>query len=67
MEFENLKANGFDLTEGVKSHGWEWFFDRLKGLVYPELVKEFGFLLQLQIFKLPLSCLGTRPPFLRSL
>lgn len=41
MNFDNLKANEFDLTKGVKSQGWEEFFNCLKGMVYLELVKQF--------------------------
>lgn len=41
MDFENLKENGFDLIDGVNSQGWKGFFDRLKGPVYHELVKQF--------------------------
>lgn len=39
VDFDNLKANGFDLIKWVKSQNWEGFSDRLKGHVYPELVK----------------------------
>lgn len=40
MDFDNLKANGFYLTYGIKTQNWEWFFDRLKGPVYHESVKQ---------------------------
>lgn len=41
VDFDNLKANGYDLIGDVKTLGWEKFFNRLKGPVYPELVKKF--------------------------
>ena len=39
IDFDNIKANGFDLTEGVKFQGWEEFFNHPKGPVYPDLAK----------------------------
>lgn len=39
VDFENLKANGFNLVGGVKAQRWEEFFNRIKGPIYPELVK----------------------------
>lgn len=39
--FENLMENKFDLTSQVAAQGWETYFDRLKGPVYPSLVKDF--------------------------
>ena len=41
VDFENLRENGFDLFPAVKFQGWERFFDRLIGPVFPYLVKEF--------------------------
>ena len=41
VDFENLKANGFDLLPSVEFQGWGNFFDRLVGPVFPHLVKEF--------------------------
>lgn len=41
MDFENLKLNGFDLINDVTTQGWEVFLNKLKGLVYPALVKDF--------------------------
>lgn len=41
MVFENLKDNGFDFFETMAFQGWNSFFERLKGLVYPMLVKQF--------------------------
>lgn len=41
VDFDSLAENGFDFREAVKYQGWEKFFDRLPGPVYPTLVKEF--------------------------
>ena len=41
VDFENLRENGFDLFPAVKFQGWESFFDRLIGPVFPHLVKKF--------------------------
>lgn len=41
VNFDNIKENGFDLTEGVKYQGLDEFFNRLKGPVYLALVKQF--------------------------
>lgn len=41
VDFESLAENGFDFREQVKFQGWEKFFERLPGPVYPALVKEF--------------------------
>ena len=41
VDVENLKENGYDLTEGIRTQGWEGYFERLKGPVYTELVKQF--------------------------
>lgn len=39
VDFENLKEIGFDFFETLAFQGWNSFFERLKGLVYPVLVK----------------------------
>src|ERR1044072_6955407 len=41
VDFDNLKAHGFDLWEDVLEQGWENFFTRLHGPVYENLVKDF--------------------------
>ena len=41
VDFDNLKENGFDLLPAVEFQGWENFFDRLVGPIFPHLVKEF--------------------------
>lgn len=41
MNFDNLKANGYDLTGNVKTQECEGCIEHLKGLVYTELVKQF--------------------------
>lgn len=40
MDFENWKENGYDLTAGVRTQGWEGYFELLKGHVYTKLVKQ---------------------------
>lgn len=41
VNFDSSADNGFDFREIVKFQGWENFFDRLLGPVFPVLVKEF--------------------------
>lgn len=41
VNFDSFADNGFDFREIVKFQGWEKFFDRLLGPVFPVLVKEF--------------------------
>ncbi|KAI5402748.1 hypothetical protein KIW84_050378 [Lathyrus oleraceus] len=41
VDFENLRRNGVDLTEDLHKQGWETYFNRLYGPIYPLLVKEF--------------------------
>ena len=41
IDLENLRDNGFDLIPAVEFQGWNQFFDRLVGPVFPPLVKEF--------------------------
>ncbi|KAI5444921.1 hypothetical protein KIW84_013267 [Lathyrus oleraceus] len=41
VDFENVKENGFDFFDTLAFQGWNSFFERLKGLVYPVLVKQF--------------------------
>lgn len=51
VDFKNIKVNGFDLIDWVKTQNWEGFFDRLKH-VYLELVKQlciFASIINLQI------------------
>ncbi|MCH85831.1 hypothetical protein A2U01_0006683, partial [Trifolium medium] len=41
VDFEALKANGYDVKEFFKNQGWLKYFDMLNGPVYPVLVKDF--------------------------
>ncbi|XP_058774791.1 uncharacterized protein LOC131649061 [Vicia villosa] len=41
VDFNNLEKHDIHLTEDMKFQGWEAFFYRLCGPVYPDLVKEF--------------------------
>ena len=41
VDVDNLKQNGYDLTKDIRTQGWEGYFERLKGPVYTELVKQF--------------------------
>ncbi|MCI56995.1 hypothetical protein A2U01_0078246, partial [Trifolium medium] len=41
VDFENLAANRFDIRPQVAFQGWETYFDRLKGPIFPTLVKDF--------------------------
>lgn len=41
VDFKNLKHNGFDFSKTLEFQGWKVFFERLTGLVYPVLVKQF--------------------------
>ena len=41
VDFNSLQENGFNLSEEVKAQGWNRYFDRLLGLTFPILVKEF--------------------------
>lgn len=39
IDFKNLNDNDFDFSETLKFQGWNAFFKRLIGPVYPMLVK----------------------------
>ena len=41
VDFENLAQNGFDLSAEVNAQGWNSYFERLKGPIFVDLVKEF--------------------------
>ncbi|XP_058784407.1 uncharacterized protein LOC131659199 [Vicia villosa] len=41
VDFDNLEEHDIHLMEDMKFQGWENFFYRLCGPVYPDLVKEF--------------------------
>lgn len=41
MDFDNLILNASDLSTDVVAQGWEVFFNRMKGLMYPAMVKDF--------------------------
>lgn len=41
MDFDNLKRNGIEITAELEKQGWGNYFQRLYGLVYTFLVKEF--------------------------
>lgn len=40
VDFDNLKANGMDLTQELENQGWDNYFNRLYGPIYTFLVKE---------------------------
>ena len=40
VDFDTLKANGYDLFGNLIFQGWEYFFKSLKGPVYELLVKQ---------------------------
>ncbi|XP_058752247.1 uncharacterized protein LOC131625404 [Vicia villosa] len=41
VDFDNLREHDFNLKANMMVQGWNNFFDRLIGPVYPDLVKEF--------------------------
>ncbi|KAI5409756.1 hypothetical protein KIW84_055275 [Lathyrus oleraceus] len=41
VDFNNMKRNGVDLIEELRQQGWENYFQRLYGPVYPNFIKEF--------------------------
>lgn len=41
VDFKNLKDNDFNFTETLEFQGWNAFYERLTGPVYPVLVKKF--------------------------
>ncbi|XP_058784369.1 uncharacterized protein LOC131659153 [Vicia villosa] len=41
VDFDNLQEHNLNLKNNMLVQGWELFFNRLIGPVYPELVKEF--------------------------
>ncbi|MCH80268.1 hypothetical protein A2U01_0001034 [Trifolium medium] len=41
VDFEGLKANGFDVKKFFEDQGWMGYFEMLNGPVYPILVKDF--------------------------
>ncbi|XP_058750455.1 uncharacterized protein LOC131623463 [Vicia villosa] len=41
VDFDHLREHEFNLKSNMLIQGWEVFFDRLIGPVYPDLVKEF--------------------------
>lgn len=41
VDFRSLADNGFDFQDIVRFQGWEKYFDRLIGPVFPTLIKEF--------------------------
>lgn len=41
VDFKSLAENGYDFFDVIKFQGWENYFGRLVGPVYPSLVKEF--------------------------
>ncbi|XP_058782158.1 uncharacterized protein LOC131656459 [Vicia villosa] len=43
VDFDNLQKHNLHLKNNMLLQGWEPFFNRLIGVVYPELVKEFWF------------------------
>ncbi|MCI34271.1 hypothetical protein A2U01_0055489, partial [Trifolium medium] len=41
VNFEGLRANGFDVKKLFQDQGWLGYFDILNGSVYTQLVKDF--------------------------
>src|SRR3954466_3089891 len=41
VDFENLKAHGFNPDARILAQGWSNYLDRLVGPIYPALVKDF--------------------------
>lgn len=41
VDFRSLADNGYDFYRTIQFQGWEKYFDRLIGPVFPTLVKEF--------------------------
>ncbi|MCI21366.1 50S ribosomal protein L16, partial [Trifolium medium] len=41
VDFESLRANGYDVKKLFQDQGWLGYFDILNGPVYTELVKDF--------------------------
>lgn len=41
VDFKNLKDNSFDFSRTLEFQGWNAYFERLMGPIYPVLVKQF--------------------------
>ncbi|PNX56869.1 cullin-like protein, partial [Trifolium pratense] len=41
VDFESLKANGFDVKPYFIAQGWDKYFEMLNGPIYPDLLKHF--------------------------
>ncbi|PNX85097.1 hypothetical protein L195_g041163 [Trifolium pratense] len=41
IDFESLKANGFDVKPYFSAQGWDRYFEMLNGPIYPDLLKKF--------------------------
>ncbi|CAJ2641640.1 unnamed protein product [Trifolium pratense] len=41
VDFDSLKANGFDVKPYFITQGWDKYFDMLNGPIYPDLLKKF--------------------------
>ncbi|PNX68453.1 cullin-like protein, partial [Trifolium pratense] len=41
VDFESLKANGFNVKPYFTSQGWDKYFEMLNGPIYPDLLKHF--------------------------
>ena len=41
IDFDSLKANGFDVKQYFSTQGWDKYFNMLNGPIYPDLLKKF--------------------------
>lgn len=60
VDFENLKDNGFDILDVVKTQGWEKYFDCIQGHVFFHLVIEFWAHAKTLVFQVISSVLGKK-------
>lgn len=44
INFDNLDANGIDLTKTLETQGWNNYFNLFKGVTFPALFKEFWYI-----------------------
>lgn len=57
---ENLKKNGYDLTECIRIQSWEKYFDYLHGPVFFHLVREFQTHANTSVFQVTYFVLGKK-------
>ncbi|MCI23193.1 hypothetical protein A2U01_0044371, partial [Trifolium medium] len=41
IDFDSIKANGFDVKHYFSAQGWDKYFSMLNGPIYPDLLKKF--------------------------